>query len=365
MPGLTAGDRVFHVTFGEGVVEGVRAEAATVRFAGGKPKTILVSHLELRRREGPPPRPADAGTLFDVYLMVDWSANGKPKTGSDSIWYCFLEPSEGRSFTRNPSTRQQAFEEIRNQLIELVARGRRVLVGFDFPYGFPRGTAERLGFSGGPPWREMWDELSLLVEDGIGNQNNRFTVAAEINGAMTTGPAPFWGCPPGTASAFLQAKKPQPWPTDTHEFRLAEKAVPGPKPIWQLLGAGCVGSQALLGIPRVAALRDDPALQGVSQVWPFEIQAPPARVPSGDMGGVVYAEIYPSLVPPSLSEEIKDAGQVRALAEHFARLDDEGELSAAFDLSALSSESLQAASGEEGWILGAKVDDGASGGSDQ
>ena len=66
-----------------------------------------------------------------------------------------------------------------------------MLVGFDFPYGYPVGTTRQLGFVEGEPWRLMWDELRNLVEDQPDNQNNRFEVAAELNGAMTTGPAPL------------------------------------------------------------------------------------------------------------------------------------------------------------------------------
>ncbi len=72
---------------------------------------------------------------------------------------------------------------------------------------------------------------------------------------------------------------------------------------------------------------------------------------------VVHAEIYPSLVAPSPLEPIKDAGQVHALAEHFAQLDDDGSLSALFDLTALSPESQVAATSEEGWIFGVPPDD--------
>ncbi len=87
-------------------------------------------------------------------------------------------------------------------------------------------------------------------------------------------------------------------------------------------------------------------------MWPFEsevgalIPAPP------DTPLVLHAEIYPSLVAPSPFEDIKDAAQVRALAEHFARLDDAGELATLFDLSALPAESLEPVGSEEGWILG-------------
>ena len=355
MPDLARGDRVSHATFGEGVVEAARGDVVTVRFTGGKLKTIMASHLHRQLREGPPPRPADADTLFDAYLMVDWSANSEPKSGADSVWYCLLEPVEDRLLTINPRTRQHAFEEIQEQLVDLVGRGRRALIGFDFPYGFPQGTGERLGFSGAPAWRVMWDELSLLIEDGADNRNNRFAVAADVNGGMTTGPAPFWGCPPNQSGPFLHATKPKPWPDEIPQFRWADRAVTGLKSMWQLYGAGSVGSQALLGIPRLAALRDDPALRAVSHVWPFESGGVAPPVPPSGTPFLLHAEIYPSLVPPSPFEAVKDAAQVRALAEHFARQDDEGDLGALFELSALSPELQQAAIGEEGWILGARA----------
>jgi hypothetical protein len=355
MPDLTRGDRVSHPIFGDGAVEAAHRDTATVRFATGKPRTILASHLERIEGSGLPSRAADADTLFDVYLMVDWSANSAPKTGADSVWYCLFEPTESRLFTANPATREQAFDEIRGLLVELVGRGRRTLVGFDFPYGFPLGTAARLGFAEEPAWRVMWDELGLLVEDGADNRNNRFVAAADVNGGMTTGPSPFWGCPPNHSNEFLHATKPRPWPKDIPEFRFADRAVAGPKSIWQLYGAGSVGSQSLLGIPRLAALRGDETLAAVSCVWPFESDgAAPAPAPAGT-ASVVHAEIYPSLVPPSPFEQTKDAGQVRALAEHFARLDGDGDLAGYFDLTALPAASRRAAVGEEGWILGVRA----------
>jgi precorrin-8X/cobalt-precorrin-8 methylmutase len=73
-----------------------------------------------------------------------------------------------------------------------------------------------------------------------------------------------------------------------------------------------------------------------------------------EQGFVLHAEIYPSLVPPSPHESIKDAGQVRALAEYFARLDEEHSLAELFDLSSLRAEKQQAVVLEEGWILGVR-----------
>jgi len=45
-------------------------------------------------------------SLFDGYLMVDWSAAGTPRTGKDSIWIAFLADGELR--LENPSMRVTA-----------------------------------------------------------------------------------------------------------------------------------------------------------------------------------------------------------------------------------------------------------------
>ena len=79
--------------------------------------------------------------------------------------------------TRRPATRRKA---LLGQLAwRRRARGERVLLGFDFPFGYPAGFAARLGLPG-PPWRAVWDEIAGLVEDDQNNRNNRFDVAAAI-----------------------------------------------------------------------------------------------------------------------------------------------------------------------------------------
>ena len=44
--------------------------------------------------------------IFDAYLVVDWSAESRPKEGPDSIWFCFKHP--GDEIVENPSTRVAA-----------------------------------------------------------------------------------------------------------------------------------------------------------------------------------------------------------------------------------------------------------------
>jgi hypothetical protein len=85
----------------------------------------------------PPPRtPA-----FDAYILVDWSAASAPKTGKDSVWWCFCVWRGGRlvmEVNENSPTRQTCFTVLRAQLRSLVSEGSSVLVGVDFPFGYPR-----------------------------------------------------------------------------------------------------------------------------------------------------------------------------------------------------------------------------------
>jgi precorrin-8X/cobalt-precorrin-8 methylmutase len=72
--------------------------------------------------------------LFDSYLMVDWSASSTPKRGKDSIWWAVREKS-GAEQVGNPATREEAWRDIIDHLEAASSTGRRILVGFDFPFG--------------------------------------------------------------------------------------------------------------------------------------------------------------------------------------------------------------------------------------
>jgi len=274
-------------------------------------------------------------TDFDAYLMVDWSASSKPAHGADSVWYCLLMWETGSPAVRtlrNPATRHQAVQEIGHLLAEMAAGGLSILVGFDFPYGYPSGFAAALGVGGQPPWRAVWNELAQQIIDRPDNSNNRFEVAAALNRVISGQPYPFWGCPEVRQSPTLSMCKVRAYgPNDLSEYRLTDRQVKGPQPVWKLAGVGSVGSQALLGIPCVAKLRDDPRLAAVSRVWPFETGLT-ALTPRGQRDWqILHAEIYPSLIQARPGPcEVKDAAQVRDLARYFAEADAQGRLSAWF-----------------------------------
>jgi precorrin-8X/cobalt-precorrin-8 methylmutase len=294
---------------------------------------------------------------FDAYLMVDWSANSRPKRGKDSIWYCLLSRRNGLVETvalENPPTRAYAVEAIRDHLLRLAQQRLQTLVGFDFPYGFPSGFAAAAGLSTEERWRSVWTYLQECIRDEPDNRNNRFEVAAGLNDAISGQLAPFWGCPRSAERPCLGAKKPkQASEVGLPERRITEQLHPSSHPVWKLFTAGSVGSQALLGIPRVANLRFDPDLAAVSRVWPFETglrRVPPRAVREWS---ILHAEVYPSLGKPRVADgEVKDAAQVRAIAEELARRDESEELQAWFEgPMLLSAEERERIQSEEGWIL--------------
>jgi hypothetical protein len=100
--------------------------------------------------------------------MVDWSASRRPVTGADSVWYCLVTRT-GDSLSvvalENPATRRRAVAEIKDILLEIVRREQMALVGFDFPYGYPTGSAAALGLTDTPAWLGVWREVASRIVD--------------------------------------------------------------------------------------------------------------------------------------------------------------------------------------------------------
>jgi precorrin-8X/cobalt-precorrin-8 methylmutase len=285
-------------------------------------------------------------TLFDRYIAVDWSANNEAKLGKDSIWAATGAVGNDHVDTVNLSTRRQAEAWLKDQLVDAVGCGARVLVGLDFPYGYPAGFAAALGVE--TSWQGVWRYLTNQVQDDTRNRSNRFQVAAAIN-QMLGADAPFWGRPATQPNMYLPEKK-----TVTYgrlsECRLAERTLHGvglhPQSVWKLAYAGSVGSQALLGIPVVHRLRWDSELEKVSVVWPFETTIP--SIPVGTPA-VVHAEIWPSIAPfDHETGRCPDEQQVRAVVRLWQDHDQREILGEMF-AGVPADEDIRR---EEGWILG-------------
>ncbi len=288
--------------------------------------------------------------MFDRFVVVDWSANSAPKLGRDSIWIAVHDRTGGGTdhvSVTNLATRASAT----TFLAELFESdpGSITLLGVDFSLGYPNGTATALG-AVGTPWSAMWTLLAHSISDDDRNANNRFVVAGDLNQRLTGAAAPFWGCPPQAASRYLTTTK----PTTTAPlapFRAVENELraQGRRPFssWQLLGAGAVGSQSLVGIPRLHDLRR--RFSDRIEVWPFTTGF---RAPPLDAGAIIVAEVWPSMFDIDAADHrVRDAAQVGTTARWMADTDATEGLAALFS-PAMSPEVSAAAIAEEGWVLG-------------
>lgn len=276
--------------------------------------------------------------LFDRYIAVDWSAANTPRRGKDSIW---IADSEAESI--NPATRHEAMAILTDRLLARPA-GQRVMVGFDFAFGYPEGAAEAI--AGKAEWRVLWAYLTDAVVDNPDNTSNRFHVAAAINARLS---APhYWGHPHKHRYDNLNPRRPATYAT-IPERRRAEILARTAQPVWKLTGAGSVGSQSMLGIARLEALRHHPMLGPDIAIWPFETAFADALERP-----ITITEIYPSLFlldDPSVTP--KDRGQVETCVRRFAELDAADELRSylAGPTNASASE-RDILLREEGWIVG-------------
>jgi precorrin-8X/cobalt-precorrin-8 methylmutase len=287
--------------------------------------------------------------MFDQFVAVDWSANSSPKRGRDSIWIAFADGR--RAFVQNHATRSEA-EHCLGDIVE-AGRDRRTLIGIDVSLGYPTGTAHALGF-GADPWCSTTSLISEAIVDDARNANNRFDVAAALNRRMTGGPAPFWGCPPKDVAPTLRSTKPTSFgPVD--EWRIVERRLrrDGARPFssWQLLGAGAVGSQTLLGLPMVYRLLRQG--RGRVHVWPFTTGL---AAPTVEAGTVVIVELWPSMLASmqsgaEMTGAVRDELQVRAATSWLESVDADGSLAGLFAPDVTADE-RRIAELEEGWVLG-------------
>jgi len=269
---------------------------------------------------------------FDTVIMVDWSARSQPSPARPTKDAIFVATaSAGRVDVAYHRTRAAAQAALETTIDAALAQEHRVLAGFDFPFGYPRGFARAMTGRADP--LALWDWLSATIEDDAANANNRFDVAEQIN-RMFPGIGPFWGCPTSRATPDLPMRGSQRHAHGMAERREVERRLPRAQPCWKLFTTGSVGSQALLGLPRLQALRQ--RYGQMLAVRPFETRDAP----------IVLAEIYPSLLDREVrarqqADEILDAAQVRVLAQAFAGLPP-----------SMLDEILLEGDREEGWIMG-------------
>ncbi|WP_371225610.1 gephyrin-like molybdotransferase Glp [Roseovarius sp. 2305UL8-3] len=262
--------------------------------------------------------------------MIDWSGGNDtgPTPRKDAIWMGVVRAGheDPPLYLRN---RMEAEQAICDLIDTELAAGRRLAIGFDFPFGYPQGFARELTGSDDP--LQLWDWLEARIEDAP-NANNRFDLAASIN-AMFPGTGPFWfnGLHrdiPGLTRKDTRAGH------GMRERRACEEQTKGAFTCWQLGGAGAVGGQVLTGLPVLARLRR--RYPDHIAVWPFQ----PLDTP------VALIEIWPGLINASVKRAeaqggIRDAHQVQLLARALSGLSPDA-----------MKRLLTVDAPEEGWIMG-------------
>lgn len=336
-------------------------------------------------------------SMFDTYLMVDWSAK-REATGNApqeaAIWWAVQRASSWRSWQvraqrEEPSdaaslgvqarlesgvfyerTRYSAIKNISCFIRNEVSMAKRVLVGFDFAFGYPvrflsHLVSSRILKDACAPslwkWLAQRPELRNLPD----NSNRRFMVAGKLNKTYGSTDG-LWGpyyLNRGHLSDVprsVQKEKRSPWP-DCYpgEYRFTDKALGAqPASVWKLTGQDSVGSQVLMGLPALHHLSRE-AFKDTAVVWPFDTRF---VAPNTDQGGhpIVFVEIYPSLLREAIKKhmepnEFADRAQVRLNALAFSLLDSRDQLRPLFlgpRASGTEVPEEQAIANEEGWIFG-------------
>lgn len=269
--------------------------------------------------------------MFDSVIMVDWSGGNDrgARPARDAIWSA--KPGQPPRYHRN---RDAVAAYLADSIARALADGGRLFAGFDFPFGYPRGFAERLTGRADP--LAVWAWYADRLEDSP-QGNNRFELAGRING-LFPGTGPFWFNATRREIPDLPRLGRDRCGHGMPERRQVEERARGSFTCWQMGGAGAVGSQAMTGMATLEKLRR--AFPGQIAVWPFE----PLDRP------VAFVEVWPSLVDGAVRRatrpcDIRDAVQVRVLADAVARMSEMGTLASALDAAPRES-------AEEGWILG-------------
>ncbi len=272
-------------------------------------------------------------TGFDTIVMIDWS--GGNDTGArprkDAIWAGVSRGGQPQDpvYLRN----RIAAEAWIADLIETeLGTDRRVMIGFDFPFGYPAGFAEAL--TGAPDPLALWDWFEARIKD-TGDANNRFDLAGELNLALGDGRGPFWanGLPKRDIPGLPRTKAD--YSNPFADKRQSEAQAKGAFTCWQMAGAGAVGSQVFMGLPVLSRLRS--RFREKVSVWPFEPLT----------SQVAFVEIWPSLTVGAAPQGvIKDAWQVQEAARQISGLSG----------TALA-EMLDVSAPEEGWIFGLGFED--------
>ncbi|MEJ7657635.1 MAG: hypothetical protein WKF33_11460 [Thermoleophilaceae bacterium] len=161
-------------------------------------------------------------------IAIDWP--GRKKGAAEAIWLGRVV--DGKIIDLENGRDRQA---VIDKAIELAGRDLDTVVGLDFAFGFPAWYSKRRGWtSGRAVWEAMREHADVLIE------------ACE---------PPFWGRP-GTKAQQLG-----------DPYRETEKALATrPKSVFQIGGAGAVGTGSLRGMRHLLDFSDAASPSGPSTI---------------------------------------------------------------------------------------------------
>jgi len=192
-------------------------------------------------------------TGFDTIAIVDWSAGKRApaRPSKDAIWIGVVQ--QGQELEPVYIRSRIDAEAWLTAFIDAEAEaGRRALIGFDFPFGYPRRFVRHVTGSDDP--LVFWDWLEARITDSEAGENNRFDVASEIN-RLFDGLGPFWGKPAEDHWPDVPYRKAGIAYDICAERRACDVAAKAASSCFQLFFNPTVGSQALMGLPMLARLR--------------------------------------------------------------------------------------------------------------
>jgi hypothetical protein len=192
-------------------------------------------------------------------IAVDWS--GRKQGAARHIWAAEVAAGELVSLSNGRTGPQLA-----GWLVDQASEGEELAVGLDFAFSVPAWYLRILGVAGAP---ELWE-------------------AAAVDGQswLSACQAPFWG------------RKGAGKPIGQEHFRRTELETPPvgpgairPKSVFQIGGAGAVGTGSIRGMALLARLRRE----GFA-VWPFD-----------ETGWPRVVEIYPRLLTGPVTKSLQPA----------------------------------------------------------
>ena len=204
------------------------------------------------------------------YVAVDWSGAASIRT--PKIWSAMVGDSGALVALRNRWTR----EDVVDWLIELLQADSAIIVGLDFAFSMPAWFVSSAGCVSA---LDFWD-----------------VVATEGERWLDECPFPFWG----------RTAHPKKWDFGGRA-ELRNTDLGGAKSVFQVFGAGAVGTASIRGMPYLRTLR-----AGGYHVWPFDPLTPPAVI-----------EIYPRLLTKEVHKSQFAARQIYLAGESWLDTDDQ------------------------------------------